>query len=50
MKSARVVLKALIAAALLSGCGVDGEPTPPAKAKAAVSISGDVRVGVSGTL
>ncbi|MDF1855313.1 argininosuccinate lyase [Pseudooceanicola sp.] len=46
-------MKSLIAmalVALLAACGVDGEPIPPTRAKAAPSdgirISGEARVGV----
>ena len=34
--------------ALLAACGADGEPTVPAKP--GVSVTGQVKVGVSGSL
>jgi hypothetical protein len=43
----RICLSLLLAAAL-AACGADGEPTPPAKA--GVSVSGQVKVGVGGSL
>lgn len=38
----------LILAATLAACGADGEPTPPAKT--GVTVTGQVQVGVSGSL
>ena len=43
----RLSLSLLIAAAL-SACGSDGEPTPPAKT--GVTVTGQVKVGVGGSL
>ena len=40
-------LFAFAALVTLAACGADGAPTPPA-AKAGVSVSGDVQIGVSG--
>ncbi|SPH23364.1 hypothetical protein DEA8626_02428 [Defluviimonas aquaemixtae] len=37
----------LICLATLAACGADGEPTPP-DAGSGLSVSGTVRVGVSG--
>jgi len=39
----------LIAAVALAGCGVDGEPVPPAP-KSGVTVSGTVEMGVTGSL
>jgi hypothetical protein len=37
---------------ILASCGVDGEPTPPSKAQSTpgVSVSGEVGIGVAGSL
>ena len=35
----------LLALLTLAGCGVDGSPTPPE-----ITVSGEARIGVSGTL
>ena len=40
-------LFALAAMLALAACGADGDPIAP-KAKAGVSVSDDVRIGVSG--
>lgn len=43
-------LAALLTLALLAGCGAEGEPNAPTRAKAApasgITISGEARVGV----
>lgn len=44
----RLIALTLVAAGLLSGCGVDGAPKAP-EAKPGVSVSGDARVGVAYT-
>ncbi len=41
------LLLAFAALMTLTACGADGEPTPPA-ATPTVSLSGEVRIGVSG--
>ena len=39
----------LLVTAILAACGADGEPTPP-PAKPGVTVSGQVKVGVGGSL
>ncbi|SFI91434.1 argininosuccinate lyase [Jannaschia pohangensis] len=45
----RTILLPLTLVALLSACGVDGEPVPPSEARqqTGLSVSGTVEVGVS---
>ena len=46
----RLAIAAMVGVFLLAGCGVDGPPEPPAKkTTAGVSVSGKVKVGVSGS-
>lgn len=51
MKRSRAFRFVLLAAAsaILSACGVGGDPVPPARDQA-VTVTGDARVGVSGEL
>ncbi len=42
------ILSALACLMILSACGADGEPETPTKT--GVSVSGDARIGVVGTL
>ncbi|MDA8746908.1 hypothetical protein N9M66_01710 [Litoreibacter sp.] len=47
MKYALFVITAL-SAAMLAGCGVDGEPTTPeAKPKTGISVTGRAEIGVA---
>lgn len=46
-------MRILLALSLLSfaaACGVDGPPTPPQATTPGLSISGEARMGVAGTL
>lgn len=42
------IISSLVLLALLASCGADGAPTPPSQP--GVSVSGHVKVGVSGSL
>jgi len=35
---------------LLAACGIDGAPVTPDKAATGVTVSGEARIGVTGTL
>lgn len=43
----KIALLVLLATLSLAACGADGEPTAPST-KPGLSVSGDVRIGVSG--
>jgi len=36
--------------ALLSACGIDGAPVTPGKATTGITVNGEARIGVTGTL
>ena len=47
----RLVWGAILAIAALSGCGIDGDPVPPAaRTTPGVSVSGEVLIGAQARL